>query len=96
MDLDAYLRDEHNQYAVERNFEIIGEALNRLHKNSPDLANRIPGLRDAVDFRNLLAHGYASVDPSRVWKSIKQDLPQLHKVVKELVAELDSSTPINP
>ena len=52
--------------AVERQFEIIGEALNQLSKAAPTLADRIPGLAQIVAFRNLLIHGYATVDHPRV------------------------------
>ncbi|MBR1087607.1 hypothetical protein JQ621_08960 [Bradyrhizobium manausense] len=44
---------------MERQFEIIGEALNRLSKDAPDIAGRVPDLRKIVSFRNLLIHGYA-------------------------------------
>lgn len=51
---------------VERQFEIIGEALNRLAKLSPSLAARIPHLGEIVAFRNVLIHGYAVIDHTRV------------------------------
>ncbi len=46
------------QAAVERKFEIVGEALNRLQNAHPELAERIPRLRRIIDFRNPLIHGY--------------------------------------
>jgi len=49
---EAYLADSRTQAAVERKFEIIGEALNRLHRDHPHLGHRIPQLRRIVDFRN--------------------------------------------
>ena len=52
--------------AVERQFDIIGEALNQLGKHNHDVANRIPDLAQVVGFRNKLIHGYATVDPERV------------------------------
>ncbi len=52
--------------AVERQFEIIGEALNRLSKEAPTLADRVPNLRNIVGFRNVLIHGYAVIDDGRV------------------------------
>ncbi|WP_411882888.1 DUF86 domain-containing protein [Polaromonas sp. YR568] len=53
--------------AVERKFEIIGEALNQLAKIRPDLAARVPYLPQIVAFRNQLIHGYARVDHDTVW-----------------------------
>lgn len=56
--LDDYRSDEVFRSAVERKFEIIGEALNRLQKTNPALANQIPEHRQIISFRNVLTHGY--------------------------------------
>ena len=90
MDGDAYADDALTQAAVERKFEIIGEALNRLHQSHPELAQRIPRFRRIIDFRNLLIHGYANVRPERVWDYAENHLPQLCRLVRELLAELES------
>ena len=90
---DAYAGDALTQAAVERKFEIIGEALNRLHQSHPNLAERIPRLRRIIDFRNLLIHGYASVRPERVWDYVQSHLPQLRRIVRELLAELGPLSP---
>ena len=63
---------------MERQFEIIGEALNRLSKEAPDLARRVPDLRKIVGFRNVLIHGYAVIDDGRVWEIVTTLLPPLH------------------
>ena len=75
--------------AVERKFEIIGEALNQLAKVQPDLAARIPYLPQIVAFRNQLIHGYARVDHDTVWEVIQHSLPQLKAAVSGLLQELD-------
>ncbi len=87
MDYDTYANDTRTQAAVERKFEIIGEALNRLRQTCPETAERIPTLREAVDFRNLLIHGYAVVIPNRVWDHATYDLPELYRIVQMLLAE---------
>jgi uncharacterized protein with HEPN domain len=74
--------------AVERQFEIIGEALNRLSKVAPDLAKRVPDLRAIIGFRNVLIHGYAVIDHSRVWHIRETLLPKLHAAVCTLLADL--------
>lgn len=74
--------------AVERKFEIIGEALNLLSKSDRDLARRIPEIEKIVAFRNLLIHGYAVVDHARVWAIARDTLPTLRKAVSALLSEL--------
>ena len=60
--LHDYLADDMLRSAVERQFEITGEALRRLEKLRPDLAARIPDVRSAIGLRNVLIHGYATID----------------------------------
>ncbi len=57
MDREAFVGDARPQAAVERKFEIIGEALNRLHQTLPEIADRIPPPHEVVGFRNLPIHG---------------------------------------
>ena len=85
----AYVDDRPAQLAVERCFITIGEALNRLHRSSPELAGKIPNLRRIVDFRNLLVHGYENVDDEAVWDIAANALPKLLETIRELLAELN-------
>ncbi len=80
-DSDIVLRS-----AVERQFEILGEALGRLARLDPMLAARIPDLRQIVAFRNVLIHGYALIDRARVWRAVQDDLPGLRATVDDLLA----------
>jgi uncharacterized protein with HEPN domain len=73
--------------AVERPFEILGEALNRLDRLDAVLATRIPDLRQIVAFRNILIHGYASIDRARVWRAVQDDLPPLRAILDNLLGE---------
>lgn len=75
--------------AVERKFEIIGEAMNQLSKTAPDLARRVPHLHEIVAFRNRLIHGYANVDRNRVYQIARSALPELKLEVRRLMAEID-------
>lgn len=61
LNVEAFAENEVVHAAVERKFEIIGEALNQLSKLDPILVRRIPDFRDIISFRNLLIHGYAAV-----------------------------------
>ena len=72
---------------VERQFEIIGEALNQLSRVDPDLAACVPDLLELVGFRNLLIHGYALVDDAIVWEAVTTELPALRERLDELLAE---------
>ncbi len=78
------------QSAVERQFEIIGEALSQLSKIAPDLASRIPDRRQIIAFRNILIHGYAALDQVVVWRVIQDHLPVLEQAVRSL---LDAAEP---
>lgn len=86
--LADYRADLMLRSAVERQFEILGEALGQLAKTAPDLTTRIPDLRRIVDFRNFLAHAYAAVEDDVVWAIVEHDLPVLLPVLEQLLSEL--------
>ena len=88
LDAAGYAQNALVRAAVERQFEIIGEALNRLSKIAPDLARRVPNLREIIGFRNVLIHGYAAIDDTRVWQITETSLPDLREAVSALLAEL--------
>ncbi len=85
--LPTWLGDELLQSAVERQFEIIGEAVNQLHKVGPEVSTRLPDYRKMIAFRNLLIHGYSTVDPLIVWGMVEADLPALIRCVDMLMTE---------
>ncbi len=86
--LDDYLADAMLRAAVERQFEIVGEALSQLTKAEPNIAQRIPDIGEIVAFRNVLIHGYAAVDHRTVWRTVEEDLPRLRTRLGELLSEL--------
>jgi uncharacterized protein with HEPN domain len=88
MDAAAYANNAMAQAAVERKFEIIGEALNQLSKYDAAMAGRIPDLRQIVAFRNQLIHGYATVKVGTVWNIAQSALPALLASVQVLLDEL--------
>lgn len=87
-DLQVYTSTKMLHSAVERKFEIIGEALGQLSKADPVLADRIPDARGIIAFRNLLIHGYAAIEHPRVWRTIQESLPPLRRKVAEILEEL--------
>ena len=74
---DALLRS-----AVERQFEIIGEALRRLAKEDPETAARVAEYERIISFRNILVHGYAEIDDRLVWDILQSKLPNLLEQVE--------------
>lgn len=72
---------------MERKFEIIGEALNRIKRTDPAILNKIGECRSIVSFRNILAHGYDSIDHRIVWEVIHDDLAKLFGDVIQLMSE---------
>jgi len=88
MDATSYAASEMAQSAVERKFEIIGEALSQLAKLDAALADRIPDLPQIVAFRNQLIHGYATVNHGTVWNVVQTSLPSLLARVRSLLQEL--------
>ena len=76
--------------AVEREFEIIGEALARLAKSDPGIASGISEFRRIIAFRNILIHGYAKVDERLVWEALESRLPTLRSEVGKLLDENQS------
>ncbi len=84
---DDYAEDRLRRRAVEREFEIIGEALNKLRRIDAETALRVPGLRNAIGLRNALIHGYAEIVDGRVYDTVIQDLPELIEALGEILGE---------
>ena len=73
--------------SVERNFEIIGEAMRRLRDSDPDVARELTGFQQIIAFRNVLIHAYDDIDPARVWRIVQTSLPTLLSEVEDLLAD---------
>ena len=73
--------------AVERQLEIIGEALNRLSRTDPPVAQRITDTPRIIAFRNVLIHGYSEIDDGVVWDVINTNLPILREEVEALLRQ---------
>ena len=77
--------------AVERQFEILGEALSRALRAAPDVAASIPAVRGAIDFRNVIAHEYEALSPATVWDIARNELPALAEQVADELARRDAA-----
>ena len=73
--------------AVERQFEIAGEAMSVLRKLDPQTADRVPNANKMVGMRNILIHGYAQVNNQTVWQAATADLSQVTATVAALLTE---------
>ncbi len=78
-----FQKDLKTKRAVERNIEIIGEAMTRILKVYPDV--KISDTRKIVDTRNRIIHGYDTVSEDILWGIIVRSLPSLEKEVKDLL-----------
>lgn len=84
-DFVEFRKDLKTQRAIERNIEIIGEAVSRVLKLSPDF--KINNARKIVDTRNRIIHGYDSVSTEIIWGMVIRDLPNLEIEVKKLLKD---------
>jgi uncharacterized protein with HEPN domain len=85
MDFEAYQINTVVRRAVERDFEIIGEALNRIKYTDNELLGSISEHHRIIGFRNILIHGYDVVDEAIVWQAVTKHLPILVGEVKEIL-----------
>ena len=78
-----FQKDLKTKRAIERNIEIIGEAVNRILKVKPEF--QLTNTRKIVDTRNRISHGYDSVSEDIVWSIIVRDIPNLEKEIEQLL-----------
>jgi uncharacterized protein with HEPN domain len=70
--LEHYRGDRILRQAVERNFEILGEAMLRLTRHDPETANKVDSYQQIIAFRNILIHGYDLVDDALDCRNVSQ------------------------
>lgn len=82
---EIYQNDLKTKRAVERNIEIIGEAMGRILKEDNQI--QISNSRKIVDVRNRIIHGYDSVSDDVIWGIVIKNLPVLQKEVEVLLGD---------
>ena len=83
---DDYLQDELLRSAVERQFTLIGEAVNQLSNHHQEVAAQLTDRKRIIAFRNILIHAYTSVDDLLVWSLLSMHLPTLRREAAALLA----------
>ena len=86
--IEDYGRDTPSRFAIERAFEIIGEAVRNALDQKPDLADRITNAAEIISFRNRIAHEYWGILSPVVWAIIQEDLPVLRREVAAILRNL--------
>jgi uncharacterized protein with HEPN domain len=84
-----YSTDPMLRSAVERQFEIVGEALAQVLRLDPSLRSKISDSGRIIAFRNRLIHGYSSVADDVVWGILEANLPSLRNEVAALMKEMN-------
>jgi uncharacterized protein with HEPN domain len=82
-DFNLYMADKMLRRAVEREFEIIGEAIGRIEKIDP--AINISSKRQIINMRNRVIHGYDKIDNEIIWGIIIRHLPTLKVEIDTLL-----------
>ena len=72
-----YTKDLMLRSAVERQFEILGEAFSQLDAHAPEYRDRNPAMNQIIGMRNRIIHGYDTVDDAIVWDAIANHIPSL-------------------
>lgn len=70
------------QRAIERDLEIIGEAIKKISELEPSIA--ITSARNIIGLRNIISHAYDSVEPEMIWGIIQKDIPILSNEIKRV------------
>ena len=82
-DFSVYMANKMLRRAVEREFEIIGEAMSRIEKLDPSLD--ISGKKQIISMRNRVIHGYDKIDNEIIWGTIVRHLPTLNAEIGNLL-----------
>lgn len=85
---ESFCDDEMLQDAIERNFEIIGEAAKRVPDEIRNLGPNIDW-REISGFRDVIIHDYDTIDVEVVWDAVENEIPRLVEQIGELLEQLD-------
>ncbi|MBN1975706.1 MAG: DUF86 domain-containing protein [Sedimentisphaerales bacterium] len=86
--VEDYKRDRIFKSALERELQIVGEAMLQLDNINPEISERIAEHRNIIGFRHVLVHGYASLDPDTVWNVVETKVGILLSQAQALLIQL--------
>lgn len=92
VDSAGFRANENLQAAIERYIEVIGEAAGKLSQDTRDLAPDVPWSQ-VIGARNVIIHGYAEIEPDRIWDIVRSHLPALRVAVGRLQQLLNEKEP---
>jgi uncharacterized protein with HEPN domain len=87
LSFERYLAEKDVRRLIERYLEIVGEALRRLELGDAVLARQVPDLRQCVNLRNVIAHGYVAIDDEIIWRVYADQVPALRGELERLLAQ---------
>lgn len=91
MSYDDFMEDEKTIDAVVRNFEIIGEAANRVPDDFKTEHQEIEWHR-IIGFRNRIIHEYFGIDYEILWKIKQENVPELAEFMEQILNELNDES----
>jgi uncharacterized protein with HEPN domain len=83
-------RDLH--HPAERYLEIVGEALRQYESCEPNAHDKVPAIRNWINLRNVIAHGYERIDYDILWNIGRNTVPDLKREIDALAGERPEST----
>ena len=84
-DFNVYKQNTMLKRAVERDLEIIGEAVNNIVKKDKNYLEKISEAKSIIGLRNLVIHAYDSISDENIWAVIINHLPKLKSEIKALI-----------
>ena len=87
---ETYRKNKMLKRAIERELEIIGEAMNRIIKRDPTYSDKIQDAQNIIGLRNQVIHAYDNISDESIWAIVINHLPQLKKDVDEILSSAEN------
>ena len=86
MSYEQFISDKKTLNAVVRSIEVIGEAAKSLPESLKAKNNELPW-REITGMRDKLIHAYFGMDTQTIWKTVKENIPQLKQTIKKMAKD---------